>query len=71
MDKVKLNLLEIFFASATIPESIFLNPGENISDLPRFLESHFTALKGDCPPVLQEPYFSRLMKLQLLLTPAK
>ena len=68
MEKEKLVLLEQFFSAVTVPSSVLLSPGQTISDLPRFLESHFTALKGNCPAVLQEPYFNRLVKLRVLLS---
>jgi hypothetical protein len=68
MDKEKLAALEHFFSAVSFPSLVLLGPGQTISDLPRFLESHFTALKGNCPAVLQEPYFNRLVKLQVLLS---
>lgn len=68
MDKEKLARFDHFFASAKLPQSIVLGPGEIISDLPKFLHSHFTALKSNCPNVLQVPYTARLNKLQVLLS---
>ncbi len=68
MDKEKLAPLEQFFSKANFTSPILLGPGETISDLPAFLKSHFTALKANCPAVLQEPYVNRLLKLQALLS---
>ena len=63
MDNPKLVQLEAFFAGRTLPQTIALGPGETITDLPKFLERHFTVLKVDGAANLKEPYMTRLLKL--------
>ena len=68
MDNPKLIQLEAFFAGRTLPQTIVLGPGETITDIPKFLDKHFTVLQAEGAANLKEPYMARLLKLQGLLS---
>lgn len=67
--KPTVDNLEKFFASKQLPEKIQLGPGETITDLKKFLESHLTILKAKPNVSINEVFYLRLIKLKNLLAP--
>jgi len=60
--------LELYFNKATLPESIALDSGTTITEVPKFIGSHLAILHncGDKP--VYEVFYNRLIKLKELLT---
>lgn len=64
--------LEFFFAEAEFSNaSIQLNPCSRISEVPKFIESHFSIIKANNGNRIYFPYLSRLRELKNAITEFK
>lgn len=66
MDENEVNKLEAFFNKTVLPNSVELEPGTRIINLPRFIESHLNVLKYGNKS-MSELFGSRLQRLRVLL----
>lgn len=60
---VKVPELKKFFSEAQLPPSIRLNQGTEITDVKRFLDSHFAAIDKNPGNKTYMPYYNRLVEV--------
>jgi len=60
--------LDDFFKLVKLPKSIQIGPGETLTDVPRFLESHFAIVKSFPDVSIYEVFYLRLLKIKELLS---
>lgn len=66
MDEKKLAELRSYFSTATFPKEVKLDEGIVITDLPKFINSHFQVITSG-NKMQEEIFLPRLMKLKELL----
>jgi hypothetical protein len=64
--KKQIEELEIYFKGIKLPESIVLDGGTTIVDVPKFIESHITVLQNSGENTVYEVFHDRLVKLKVL-----
>ena len=60
---MNINKLEKFFNSIELPNKIILNECEDIKDVPDFIKTHLSYLKGNSGNKRYQPYYDRLFKV--------
>lgn len=66
-ETITLEELEDFFISIQLPKTIQLCPGVTVIDVPLFINSHLTILKGNRDRLVYDVFKVRLIRLKELL----
>jgi len=62
MENMTVEEIALFFKNyPSQPKEVMLGPGITITDLPKFIDSHLSVLKGD-PMTMGSPCKARLLK---------
>jgi hypothetical protein len=64
----ELDEIERYFKEVELPESIRLNEASEITDVPKFIESHIETVRHNEDRKVSLPYLDRLRELKDLLT---
>jgi hypothetical protein len=64
---MKLDALENEFKAMQLPQSIILSKGIEITDVPKFIQSHISYLRNNSGNVAYMPYFTRLQQVYFKL----
>ncbi len=66
--EIDLDELEAFFASINLPQTVKLDSGSVVNDLPTFLKSYCRTLRSGISPAVAEPRIYRLLKIKEILS---
>ncbi len=64
---MKIDELEVWYLNQRLPDSKKLNGIATISDVPKFVKSHFDFLKANSGKTSFIPYWERLLELKRIL----
>jgi hypothetical protein len=66
-DADKVNELRVFFDTAELPSSVRLTQGAEITDVSKFIESHFNVLDAAGNKPVFEVFYLRLLQLKEII----
>lgn len=65
---MNINQLEKYFNSIDLPNKLILNECEDIKDVPKFVKTHISYLKGNSGNKRYKAYYDRLIKVYKYLS---
>ena len=60
--------LEDYFKIAALPDTIVLDAGSRVDDVPRFIQSHLRVLRNNADKPAYEVFYLRLQKVKELIS---